>query len=302
MLWYELHYFLIIFIVNEWSCHRHTPPGLSHSALSSRPHHSPKVSLPSCSHEAVVNSQQLLQYLATHPNTMLAELGPITESDLSTLRLSLKQQPIDKQRVSSFLTTSDNVNRLKEALALKNAEVKKIQLAEVVTLLEGQTKPIVILADLAPVSAPRLLQGNFTQNVTSKIFLNMGTSSLSGLWVGLFLLVMLGIAISCLFDLKTHDKFARQNLWVGRESWFTINVHLSLKGIYHKGRDICMNGSEIEGGRVRIWHFKTILEHELCKGVHRVFGERVKQLCNTLWEYGHQVNVKVFSEGQRFLV
>jgi len=46
----------------------------------------------------------------------------------------------------------------------------------------------------------------------------MTTYALSGLWVGLFLLVMLAIAISCLFDLKTNDKFARQNLWVGRES------------------------------------------------------------------------------------
>jgi hypothetical protein len=46
----------------------------------------------------------------------------------------------------------------------------------------------------------------------------MTQASLSGLWVALFLLVMLGIAISCLFELKTHDKFARQNLWVGRES------------------------------------------------------------------------------------
>lgn len=44
----------------------------------------------------------------------------------------------------------------------------------------------------------------------------MSTHSLSGLWVGLFLLVMIGIALSILFNLKTHEKFARQNLWVGR--------------------------------------------------------------------------------------
>lgn len=54
--------------------------------------------------------------------------------------------------------------------------------------------------------------------VESKIFNNLTTHALSGLWVTLFLLVMLGIGLSCSFDLKTNDRFARQNLWVGRES------------------------------------------------------------------------------------
>ena len=55
-----------------------------------------------------------------------------------------------------------------------------------------------------------------TTQVDSKIFNNITNYSLSGLWVGLFLLIMLGIALSCLFNLKTNDKFARQHLWVGR--------------------------------------------------------------------------------------
>jgi ABC-type nitrate/sulfonate/bicarbonate transport system permease component len=76
---------------------------------------------------------------------------------------------------------------------------------------------VIITGDLPLPSAPRLLQ-TFNNTVESKIFTNMTAASLSGLWVGLFLLVMLGIAISCLFNLKTHEKFARQNLWVGRES------------------------------------------------------------------------------------
>ena len=44
----------------------------------------------------------------------------------------------------------------------------------------------------------------------------MSNYSVSGLLVGLFLLAMLGIALNVLFNLKTHEKFARQNLWVGR--------------------------------------------------------------------------------------
>jgi hypothetical protein len=63
------------------------------------------------------------------------------------------------------------------------------------------------------------VQNNTNLTITpSRIFNNLTNYSLSGLWVGLFLIVMLGIALTCLYNLKTHDKFARQNLWVGRES------------------------------------------------------------------------------------
>jgi hypothetical protein len=89
----------------------------------------------------------------------------------------------------------------------------------VISLLSGQSRPIVITGELAMVPSPRMLQNTtFNNTVDSKIFYNMSSASLSGLWVGLFLLIMLGVAISCLFQLKTHEKFARQNLWVGRES------------------------------------------------------------------------------------
>lgn len=54
--------------------------------------------------------------------------------------------------------------------------------------------------------------------VDSKIFDAMTPYALSGLLVGLFLLVMMCIAVSCLYDLKTNDRFARQNLHIGRES------------------------------------------------------------------------------------
>lgn len=50
----------------------------------------------------------------------------------------------------------------------------------------------------------------------SPMFANMTPSTLSGLLVGLFLIIVLMIGVSCLYNIKTNDKFARQNLWVGK--------------------------------------------------------------------------------------
>jgi hypothetical protein len=52
----------------------------------------------------------------------------------------------------------------------------------------------------------------------SKLFINMTPATLSGLLVTLFLLVVLIIAINCLYNVKTNDSFSRNNLWVGKES------------------------------------------------------------------------------------
>jgi type IV secretory pathway component VirB8 len=46
----------------------------------------------------------------------------------------------------------------------------------------------------------------------------MTPSALSGLLVAGFLLVVLLIAINCLMDLKTNDRFPRNILNVGKES------------------------------------------------------------------------------------
>jgi hypothetical protein len=69
-----------------------------------------------------------------------------------------------------------------------------------------------------PNLVPRRLQMSNYTNGTSEIFDSMTPAALSGLWVTLFLLVVLLIGINCMLDLKTNDRFARQNLWVGRES------------------------------------------------------------------------------------
>ena len=46
----------------------------------------------------------------------------------------------------------------------------------------------------------------------------MTPSALSGLFVAGFLLTVLLIAVSCLMDLKTNDRFPRTLLNVGKES------------------------------------------------------------------------------------
>ena len=69
----------------------------------------------------------------------------------------------------------------------------------------------------SPVQKIRRLEAQADNDtVESKIFNDISSYSLSGLWVGLFLLVVLLIGINCMLDLKTNDRFARQNLWVGR--------------------------------------------------------------------------------------
>lgn len=46
----------------------------------------------------------------------------------------------------------------------------------------------------------------------------MTAEAASGLLVTTFILIVLGIAISCLANIKTHEKFGKKNLWVGKES------------------------------------------------------------------------------------
>ncbi len=52
----------------------------------------------------------------------------------------------------------------------------------------------------------------------SPLFMNMDSVTLTGLLVSLFLVIILMIAVKCLYDVKTNDQFGRTNLWVGKES------------------------------------------------------------------------------------
>jgi len=48
------------------------------------------------------------------------------------------------------------------------------------------------------------------------MFANMDSITLTGLLVSLFLIIVLLIAVKCLFEVKTNDQFGRTNLWVGK--------------------------------------------------------------------------------------
>lgn len=50
------------------------------------------------------------------------------------------------------------------------------------------------------------------------MFINMTPATLTGLLVSLFLIVILLIAINCLYNVKTNDQYGRNHLWVGKES------------------------------------------------------------------------------------
>lgn len=69
-------------------------------------------------------------------------------------------------------------------------------------------------------SSPRALTQTVGQAPAkpSLLFINMTPSVLSGLFVTLFLVIMLLIGVSCLYNIKTNDKFGVNNLVVGRES------------------------------------------------------------------------------------
>lgn len=43
-------------------------------------------------------------------------------------------------------------------------------------------------------------------------------TSLSGILVSIFLAIALVVGVNCMMDLKTNDKFARNQLHVGKES------------------------------------------------------------------------------------
>ena len=62
----------------------------------------------------------------------------------------------------------------------------------------------------------RLQETDTVANTSSQLFNNMTPSVLSGLLVALFLIIVLLIGVNCLYNIKTNDKFARSNLWVGK--------------------------------------------------------------------------------------
>lgn len=137
--------------------------------------------------------------------------------DYSEIKSILREAGVSKERISSFLTSAQKMYHLKDKL-LQQPSITQLNVTvqELKSILKEGRQDVVIT--MHPMITPRRLQMSNYTNGTSLIFESMTPAALSGLWVTLFLVVMLLIGINCMLNLKTNDRFARQNLWVGRES------------------------------------------------------------------------------------
>ena len=161
----------------------------------------------------------MLEYIAGQSEAKLVELTSDLDKDFYELKAALREANLAEDTVSSFFTSADKLVQLRFKLN-QSLPVHQVSIQELRTLLKESKSDLIVTVD--PLSTVRIMQeevpivGNNTANST--IFNDISPYSLSGLWVALFLIVVLLIAVNCLMDLKTNDRFARQNLWVGRES------------------------------------------------------------------------------------
>ena len=137
---------------------------------------------------------------------------------LKDLKNILKNNNVNPEQVSSF-NTKENT-KAQAILKDQDSLVENVDFEKFENLIQnlGQEPIVKSLIFYFDSADQRILQET-TGEVTptfSPMFLNMNPSTLSGLLVGLFLIVVLLIGVSCLYDIKTNDKFARQNLWVGK--------------------------------------------------------------------------------------
>ena len=164
----------------------------------------------------MLTSNDLVNYIKKQTQSHLIQLNELIHHDLTAIADLLQAAGISKNKVSSFTTSAAGLQELKYQLEQTEAHTKSSSsLDNLKTLLKQDNQNLIITVD--PAATPRLLYSNSTK-AESKIFNDIGPFSLSGLFVGLFLLVMLMIGVCCLMDLKTNDRFARDDLWIGREN------------------------------------------------------------------------------------
>ena len=129
---------------------------------------------------------------------------------MSLLKELLREADLEKEDVSSFVS-----DHKKFEDKLDNEETLDID--EAIELLKNKAEGVFVFKSNEQQEKARILQ-SATQNSTtdSQLFINMTPTTLSALFVTLFLIVMLLIGITCLYNIKTNDKFGRNNLWVGK--------------------------------------------------------------------------------------
>ena len=159
-----------------------------------------------CRQERVTDMESLKEHLANNPQLkayLVEGLEGATQQVMGSVKALLRDSGLSEEQVSSFI--SEQGNRLKglERIGMERA-ARVVQEEEAVLVFEGRRQQ------------PRLLAT--ADDKKSLMFQSMTPSILSGLLVGLFLIVMLCIGISCNYNIKTNDKYGRNNLWVGKES------------------------------------------------------------------------------------
>ena len=147
--------------------------------------------------EHLTNNPQLKAYL-------VEGLEGVTQQVMGSVKALLRDSGLSEEQVSSFISEQGVGNRLKglERIGMERA-ARVAQEEEAVLVFEGRRQPRLLAA---------------ADEKKSLMFQSMTPSILSGLLVGLFLIVMLCIGISCNYNIKTNDKYGRNNLWVGKES------------------------------------------------------------------------------------
>ena len=130
----------------------------------------------------------------------------------SLIKDMLKGTELGKEDVSSFISEDDSFEQ-------KLEQLESIAIDKAKELMRSKQKAAFVFQHEPVSKQSRLLQNqNQTAVAGSQLFINMTPSTLSALFVTLFLIIMLIIGVNCLYNIKTNDKFGKNNLWVGKES------------------------------------------------------------------------------------
>ena len=130
----------------------------------------------------------------------------------SLIKDMLKETELGKEDVSSFISKDDSFEQ-------KLEQLESIAIDKAKELMRSKQKAAFVFQHEPVSKQSRLLQNqNQTAVAGSQLFINMTPSTLSALFVTLFLIIMLIIGVNCLYNIKTNDKFGKNNLWVGKES------------------------------------------------------------------------------------
>lgn len=93
--------------------------------------------------------------MSNNPSVLL-ELGQITEGEFEEIKQALKGLLIAKERVSSFYTLPENLEKIKQSIQTVTAQTNEPLLESITTLVKAQESNIILTADVVASSSRRL--------------------------------------------------------------------------------------------------------------------------------------------------